>query len=217
MLNGWPSTVRTGRFPGDFPGPPPHPHITLLKEKNVKGFVALLAAAALAGLGFTPAPASAQDTGAQATADFIDREGNSVGTALLTETPSGVVINLDLHDLPPGARAIHIHSVGTCEDPEEGFVASGGHLNPDGRPHGLMNPDGPDAGDLPNIVVGDDGRVVVEFFSHLVSLHGAEGRATILDEDGAAFVIHENRDDHITQPIGGAGPRIACGVIRAVD
>jgi len=190
----------------------------LLEEENVKGFVALFAVSALAGLGFVPATASAQDTGGQqATAEFIDREGNDVGTALVTETPTGVVINLDLHDLPPGARAIHIHSVGTCEDPEEGFVASGGHLNPDGRPHGLMNPDGPDAGDLPNIVVGDDGRVVVEFFSHLVSLHGAEGRATIFDEDGAAFVIHDNRDDHITQPIGGAGPRIACGVIRPLD
>jgi Cu-Zn family superoxide dismutase len=28
-------------------------------------------------------------------------------------------------------------------------------------------------------------------------------------------VIHINRDDHITQPIGGAGPRIACGVVKA--
>ena len=46
------------------------------------------------------------------------------------------------------AEAIHIHSVGTCEDPDKGFVASKGHLNPDDRKHGLMNPEGPDAGDL---------------------------------------------------------------------
>jgi len=150
----------------------------------------------------------------QATVQFINLDGNPVGTGLVTETPSGIVINLDLHDMPPGARAIHIHSVGTCEDPEEGFVASGGHLNPDGREHGLMNPAGPDAGDLPNIVVRDDGTLQVELFTHLASLHGADGRATILDEDGAALVIHENPDDHMTQPIGGAGPRIACGVIE---
>ncbi len=153
----------------------------------------------------------------QASASFIDRDGNDVGTATLVEGPNGVVIDLDLHDMPAGRRAIHIHSVGTCEDPDEGFVASGGHLNPEGKQHGLMNPDGPDNGDLPNIIVLDDGSVQVELFTNLASIHGAGDRAAMLDDDGAAFVIHQNRDDHMTQPIGGAGPRIACGVIQAAD
>jgi superoxide dismutase, Cu-Zn family len=153
----------------------------------------------------------------QATAEFIDKEGNAVGTAALIEGPNGLVIYLDLHDLPPGPKAIHIHSVGTCEDPAEGFVASKGHLNPAGKEHGLMNPAGPDAGDLPNVIVHADGTVQVEMFTTLSSLHGKEGRGNILDEDGAAFVIHQNRDDHITQPIGGAGPRIACGVIKKAE
>jgi superoxide dismutase, Cu-Zn family len=157
----------------------------------------------------------APGTVAEATASFIDRDSKAVGTATLTESPHGVSIYLDLKGLPPGPKAIHIHSVGTCEDPAEGFVASKGHLNPDGKEHGLMNPAGPDAGDLPNLIVLDDGSVKVEMFTMLASLGGAEGRATILDEDGAALVIHINRDDHITQPIGGAGPRIACGVIKA--
>jgi len=150
----------------------------------------------------------------QASVDFIDRQGNPVGSGLITDGPNGILINLDLHGLPPGARAIHIHDVGTCEDPDEGFVASGGHLNPDGKKHGLMNPEGPDAGDLPNIIVREDGTVQVELFSQLASLHGSGGRAAIFDEDGAAFVIHEQRDDHYSQPIGGAGARIACGVIE---
>ncbi len=183
----------------------------------MRGLAALIAVVALAGLGFALAAALAPDMQDRATADFINLDGDPVGSATLTEAPGGVLIELALHGLPPGARAIHIHGTGTCADPDEGFVASGGHLNPGGHPHGLMHPEGPDAGDLPNIVVGDDGRVAVELFSHLVSLRGAEGRATILDEDGAAFVIHENRDDHLTQPIGGAGARIACGVIRAAD
>ena len=34
------------------------------------------------------------------------------------------------------------------------------------------------------------------------------------DADGSALVIHANPDDHMSQPIGGAGARIACGVIR---
>ncbi len=163
--------------------------------------------------GLTAGLALADDS-MQGTASFIDREGNAVGTAMLVEGPHGILIDLDLHDMPAGRRAIHIHRTGTCEDPEEGFVASGGHLNPAGKQHGLMNPDGPDNGDLPNIIVREDGTVQVELFTMLASLHGAGERAAMLDDDGAAFVIHQERDDHVTQPIGGAGPRIACGVIQ---
>jgi len=152
-----------------------------------------------------------------ATAAFIDTESKSLGTATLTESPHGVLIYLDLKGLPPGPKAMHIHTVGTCEDPAEGFVASKGHLNPDGKEHGLMNPAGPDSGDLPNLYVRDDGSVEAELFTSLASLGGAQSRARILDEDGAALVIHINRDDHITQPIGGAGARIACGVITKAE
>ena len=38
----------------------------------------------------------------------------------------------------------------------------------------------------------------------------------LLDEDGSAVIIHENPDAHLTQPIGGAGGRIACGIIEPV-
>ncbi|HBX92207.1 MAG TPA: superoxide dismutase, partial [Hyphomonas sp.] len=37
---------------------------------------------------------------------------------------------------------------------------------------------------------------------------------SLLDEDGSALIIHEAEDDHMTQPIGGAGARVACGVIQ---
>ncbi len=173
----------------------------------------LSAISLVAAFGLALGSAQADDH-PHASVSFIDRDGNAVGTGTLVEGPNGVLIDLNLHDLPAGRRAIHIHSIGTCEDPDEGFVASGGHLNPEGKQHGLMNPDGPDNGDLPNIIVREDGTVQVELFTHLASLHGANGRAAIFDEDGAAFVIHQNRDDHFTQPIGGAGPRIACGVIE---
>jgi superoxide dismutase, Cu-Zn family len=158
---------------------------------------------------------SAEHKAQQAVAKFVNREGTAIGSATLIESPNGVLIYLDLHDLPAGPKGIHIHSVGDCDDRDEGFVASKGHLNPDNKEHGLMNPAGPDAGDLPNVIVHADGTVQVEIFSALASLGGVDGRAKILDDDGAALVIHQNRDDHITQPIGGAGPRIACGVIKA--
>lgn len=151
----------------------------------------------------------------EASARFVDRDGEEIGQALLTEGPHGVLIHLELEGLPPGPHGIHIHSVGTCDDHEEGFSASGGHVNPEGREHGLLNPNGPDAGDLPNIFAHDDGSVTVELFTTLATLAEGEGRAPLLDDDGSALVIHEGRDDHLSQPIGGAGARIACGVIEA--
>lgn len=153
----------------------------------------------------------------RATAQIVDRQGQPIGTATLAEGPAGVLIHVAAKGLPAGPKGIHIHSVGTCEDADKGFVASKGHLNPDGKKHGLMNAEGPDAGDLPVIFVAADGNVEAELFTPLASLKGTGGRAAILDTDGAALVIHENRDDHATQPIGGAGARIACGVIKAAD
>ncbi|MHB1372311.1 MAG: superoxide dismutase family protein [Thauera sp.] len=170
----------------------------------------LLALATTATLAATPAHSAGR-----ASAQLVDRQGATVGTATLVEGPHGVLLHISAKGLPPGPKAIHIHSVGTCDDGAAGFVASKGHLNPSAKPHGLMNPEGPDAGDLPNLFVHADGSVEAEFFTTFASLGGAAGRAAILDADGAALVIHENRDDHATQPIGGAGPRHWCGVIRA--
>ncbi len=158
-------------------------------------------------------PTLAADSRMTANAAFVDNEGQSVGSARLEQGPHGVLITLEMHGLPAGPKAIHIHAVGTCDDHEHGFQDSAGHLNPDDRKHGLMNPDGPDAGDLPNFYVHDDGYAWAELFTSRASLDGAIG-ARILDDSGAALVIHENPDDHHTQPIGGAGSRIACGVIK---
>ena len=160
--------------------------------------------------------ASATDQATEpASATLIDRQGQSVGTATFIEGPQGVLIHVSAKGLPPGPKGVHIHSVGTCADTDKGFVASKGHLNPDGKKHGLLNAEGPDAGDLPNVFVHADGSVEAELYTPLASLTGKSGRAQILDADGAALVIHENRDDHAAQPICGAGARIFCGVIKA--
>jgi superoxide dismutase, Cu-Zn family len=175
-----------------------------LRKYVLHGFVAGCLA-----LGAAAAGAEEQSAGAT----FIDREGKQIGHATLTQGPHGTLIRLEIDGLPEGWKAIHIHQVGTCEDPGEGFVASGGHLNPEDKPHGLKNPDGPDAGDLPNVYANSEGQVRAEMFTQLASLDGSIG-AQILDDDGAALVIHENPDDHHSQPIGGAGARIACAVIE---
>lgn len=143
-----------------------------------------------------------------ASAEIINTDGEIIGEATLQQTPTGVLIYIWASALPPGPHAIHLHSVGKCE-PD--FKAAKGHIDPHKRQHGLLNSEGPERGDLPNLFVAADGTVKAEFFTTLVSLDA--GTAPLLDDDGSAFVIHANRDDHMTQPIGGAGARIACGVI----
>ena len=142
-------------------------------------------------------------------AQIIGTDGNPIGKAVVQQGPSGVVIYVELEGLTPGPHAIHIHSVGACE-PD--FKASKGHINVADKKHGLLNPDGPDNGDLPNLFVAADGTAKAEMYTTRVRVEG--GDAALLDTDGSAFVVHENRDDHSAQPIGGAGGRVGCGVIR---
>ncbi len=151
---------------------------------------------------------------ADATAELINNAGERIGQVDIHEGSGGTLLRLELQGLPPGPKAIHIHGTGTCDDHDHGFTDSGGHLNPGERKHGLLNRKGPDAGDLTNFYVHENGYAWAEIFTALASLDGSVG-AKILDDDGAAIVIHENPDDHKSQPIGGAGARIACGVIRA--
>jgi Cu-Zn family superoxide dismutase len=154
---------------------------------------------------------SASAAARSASAVLINASGTTVGTASLQQAPEGVLIRIEVWNLPPGAHGIHLHSVGKCT-PD--FKAAGGHINPHKRAHGLLNPDGPDRGDLPNLFVSAGGTGKAEFFTTRVSL--TTGTAPLLDEDGSAFIIHEHADDHMTQPIGGAAGRIACGVINTM-
>lgn len=149
---------------------------------------------------------------ADAWATLLDGDEKDLGKARIKAGPEGVVIRLSLKGLAPGWKAIHVHEKGTCEDHHEGFVASGGHVDPHDREHGLLNPDGPELGDLPNIWVHDDGHVKAEIYAPGLTLTG-EGNG-LLSGDGTALVIHEKPDDHRSQPIGGAGSRVACGVVQ---
>jgi Cu-Zn family superoxide dismutase len=158
--------------------------------------------------------ASASAASGQASA-AISGPAGAGGTATLREGPSGVLLRLEVSGLTPGWHAVHFHEKGDCSDPK--FASAGGHINHPAakKAHGLLNADGPDMGDLPNIHVGADGKGQAEVFSSLVSLNGADGRPALLDADGSAIVIHAGPDDYVTQPIGGAGARAACGVIRS--
>lgn len=146
----------------------------------------------------------------QAKAILKDTNSREVGRATLTESPGGVRIQLDLRGLPPGVHACHIHGAGQCDPPD--FKSAGGHFNPDARKHGRKNPEGPHAGDLPNILVGSEGAASVEFLAQGVTLGPRE--YSLLKPGGTSLVIHASADDDVTDPAGNAGARIACGVIE---
>lgn len=140
--------------------------------------------------------------------DVLDAEGGPIGNINLIEGPNGVLIevNITANGLTPGWHGLHLHQVGDCSDVGT-FKLSGGHVGKIEGGHGLLNQKGPEGGDLPNIYAGSDGSAGYEAFSTLFSL------SDLADEDGGALIIHESRDDHLSQPIGGAGARVACAVI----
>ncbi len=144
---------------------------------------------------------------------LINLDGAEIGELRFIEGPSGVLIEIEARDLPPGPHGLHLHTVGSCADE---FMASGGHMNPFGKKHGLLNPDGPEVGDLPNVYAAADGTLRAEVFNAMVSLSDTD-RPTLFDADGTAVVLHAGADDHFTQPIGHSGGRIACAVVEAVE
>ena len=156
--------------------------------------------------------ATAADAPATQRVELKGSTGAVIGSATLTEAPKGVLMRIELKGATPGWHGLHFHEKGDCSKSD--FTSAGGHVHGETTMvHGLLNPDANEAGDLPNLHVAADGSANAEVFTGFVSLNGAGGRQALADKDGSAIVIHANADDHKTQPIGGAGARIACGVI----
>lgn len=153
---------------------------------------------------------------ARAHSIIINNDNAVIGHATYTQGPEGVLMRVQVAGLPSGPRGMHFHEVGTCDD-HEAFHGAGAHIMPSKRPHGYLHPEGPHEGNLPNLMVHEDGTVVVELYTDLVSLYGDNGRPALLDKDGSTLIIHASEDDHVSQPIGNAGARIACGIVVEGD
>ncbi len=140
--------------------------------------------------------------------------GQDAGKASFHESKKGeLTIKLELKNLPFGEHAVHIHAKAVCDAPD--FKGAGPHFNPDSKQHGIQNPMGHHAGDLPqNISIGEDHTGTATFkVDYLSMTEGASNN--ILANGGTAIMVHEKADDMKTDPTGNAGNRIACGVITA--
>lgn len=181
--------------------------VTLMKKLAIF----ILAGAALPAAVYAQSEAAddatyVETTEAQAT--FVNLEGQEVGQATITDVANGVLISVEVTDLPTGQWvSFHAHENGEC-DPEDAFESAGGHFNPSEVSHGYLTETGPHAGDMPNQYVGEDGVMRANIFNPLLMLEGES------DVRGRALVIHDGADDYATQPSGDAGDRIACAIVE---
>lgn len=175
----------------------------------------LVSAASLAAAQPSAATPGTEPAALAASAELQNAEGDVVGNVNITESSSAdgpfltVQVGLEPDSgIAPGEYGFHLHQVGACTP---SFDAAGDHINPEGAAHGLLNPAGPHPGDLPNLVVRDDGTTTYVVSTQLVNLGG--GDTGLFDDDGSALMLHAQADDYITDPSGTSGDRIACGVV----
>ncbi len=172
---------------------------------TTKIFLPLLGLVLFAGCSTARLP----QTNNEASAELKDKDGKTVGMATFRDVGSGVLVSVEVKGISPGLHAIHVHAVGKCEGPA--FTSAGGHFNPEQKKHGLKNPEGSHAGDMPNMYVARNGVGRFEVLNDRITLQ--PGERSVFDSDGSALVIHAGIDDDMTDPAGNAGDRIACGVI----
>lgn len=147
----------------------------------------------------------------RAIAHLAGLDGKALGTADFKAVNRGVLIEFDLHDLPPGPHALHLHTSGNC-DAKTGFTSAGPILTLiPGKQHGYLAEGGPEAGDLPTQFAGADGHLHASVLTNSFSL--GNGKRSIFDRDGVSLILDARGDDYRTQPLGNAGNRIACGVV----
>jgi Cu-Zn family superoxide dismutase len=169
----------------------------------------VLLALGAAGCASSPARedmAETAPTPAALIADISDSGGRAVARATASQIGTDVRLLVEALGLARGAYGAHVHETGRCDPPA--FTSAGAHWNPTARKHGKDNPQGMHKGDLPNLLVGTDGRGSFEVTIHDVRIEELAGG------DGSTVIIHAAPDDFRTDPSGNSGARIACGVLR---
>jgi len=143
---------------------------------------------------------------ADAVAVLVPTAGSqATGTVVFAKTEQGVRVIAKISNLSPGQHGFHIHEFGDCRSPDA--ASAGGHFNPGKAAHGSPGDKTRHMGDLGNITADESGAARMDTVIGGLQL---EGPNTIV---GRGIIVHADADDMQTQPTGGAGARLACGVI----
>jgi Cu-Zn family superoxide dismutase len=187
-----------------------------MKLYPVKPWAVGLAAVALAiAVTLTTLRAAAQTVTPIASAVLRSATREEIATATFTQASDEVRISIAFRNRTAlvGTHAIHIHAAAQCNPPN--FDAAGPIFNPTSKQHGLRNPNGPMAGDLPNLVISPAGISVYNLSARLVTIGPSPGANSLLGGQGTSLVVFSQPDDEVSQTEGNAGQRIACGPIVA--
>ena len=151
---------------------------------------------------------------------LLNAAGDTVGTVTFAQEPGQVRVTVSARGLTPGFHGFHLHDVALCEAP--GFTSAGGHYNPDGDAHGGHS------GDNPTLLVKDDGTVEESFTTDhytvaevvaaevAVMVHAGSDNFANIPSRYTALGAAAPGPDEETRRTGDAGPRVACGLLRAV-
>ena len=152
------------------------------------------------------------EDGVVLTGAFIGRDGEGMGVVSVVETPNGALLTAQIEGLEVGEHRFHIHETGRCDPPN--FRSAGGHWAPLQREHGYAARDGAHAGDMPNLFAhGENGMATEHVFLDDVTLVGAG--TGMLDDDGAAVIVHEKADTYLSD--AKSGDRVACAELKATE
>jgi Cu-Zn family superoxide dismutase len=152
-----------------------------------------------------------QSSGKQARANLEAKSGSKVaGQVDFAEQGNKTRVSVKVSGLKPNSQhGFHVHEKGDCSSADA--LTAGGHFNPDGNPHAHAGAARRHAGDLVNLVADSKGESTASF--EVDTIRVDEGKHGILNR---AVIIHANPDDYVSQPVGNAGGRLACGIIKKV-
>jgi superoxide dismutase, Cu-Zn family len=168
------------------------------------------AAALLAACG-SLGPSAAQPLRAQAqlqpTSSAAAANLAPAGVVKFTQLAGGkVLVEATVSGLRPNAEhGFHVHDVADCSG--DG-MKTGGHFNPDNHPHNHPREAKRHAGAMFNLKT--DARGVGTLRQEVDTISLADGKYSVI---GRPLIVHRDADDYMSQPLGNAGPRIACGLI----
>lgn len=146
-------------------------------------------------------------TGKKAYAKLNPTKGNQVtGLVTFIALENGVRVIANVEGLTPGAHGFHIHEFGDCSAPDAS--SAGGHYNPTNSIHAGPEDLPRHVGDLGNVIANKNGVASYDYVNFGLTL---EGNQSII---GKSVIVHEDKDDFVSQPTGNAGSRLACGVIK---